>query len=198
MKCLVLVCSANFCHRNHICLRSPVSSVHINHFCQPLHFFGQRSAVLPKYQPLMSQKWALYTHLYNVVYKICVSLSLSSPHFISSLRLMQSYASNRYFQETHRIPLAQLPKDNTRVLSWKPALALFLFFPVTILPSHFLTFSYYNRTTLIRPYSESHWCCCIRGMVVREGLDFFPGCTCTSEHTYMVYIRQCITVSSTL
>ena len=36
----------------------------------------------------------------------------------------------------------------------------------------------YSRTPLIRPPSESHWCGRIRGMVVREGLDYFPGCTC--------------------
>ena len=36
----------------------------------------------------------------------------------------------------------------------------------------------YNRTPLIRPPSDSHWCGRIRGMVVREGLDYFPGCTC--------------------
>ena len=40
-------------------------------------------------------------------------------------------------------------------------------------------------------------------MVVREGLDYFPGCTCmlnmcTPEHVYRAYIRQCITVSYTL
>ena len=31
---------------------------------------------------------------------------------------------------------------------------------------------------LYDPPSESHWCGRIRGMVVREGLDYFPGCTC--------------------
>ena len=30
----------------------------------------------------------------------------------------------------------------------------------------------YSRTPLIRPPSESHWCGRIRGMVVREGLDY--------------------------
>ena len=50
----------------------------------------------------------------------------------------------------------------------------------------------YSRTPLIRPPSESHWCGPIRGMVIREGFDNFP------EHTYRVYIRQCITVASTL
>ena len=29
--------------------------------------------------------------------------------------------------------------------------------------------SYYSRTPLIRPPSESHWCGRIRGMVAREG-----------------------------
>ena len=50
----------------------------------------------------------------------------------------------------------------------------------------------YSRTPLIRPPSESHWCGRIRGMVVREGFHHFP------EHTYRAYIRQCITVASTL
>ena len=32
------VCSANFCHLNHLCHSSPVLSIHINSFCQPHHF----------------------------------------------------------------------------------------------------------------------------------------------------------------
>ena len=32
------VCSAHFCHLNHLCHSSPVLSIHINGFCQPHHF----------------------------------------------------------------------------------------------------------------------------------------------------------------
>ena len=32
--------------------------------------------------------------------------------------------------------------------------------------------SYYSRTPLIRPPSESHWCGLIRGMVAREGFVY--------------------------
>ena len=32
--------------------------------------------------------------------------------------------------------------------------------------------SYYSRTPLIRPPSESHWCGRIRGMVAREGFVY--------------------------
>ena len=55
----------------------------------------------------------------------------------------------------------------------------------------------YSRTPLIRPPSESHWCGRIRGMVIREGLDYFPWCTCLTcaPRNTRAYIRQCVTAS---
>ena len=54
----------------------------------------------------------------------------------------------------------------------------------------------YTGEPLLRPPSESHWCGCIRlrGMVVRERLDYYI--TCALRNT-RIHIQQCITVSFT-
>ena len=35
--------SAHFCHLNHFCHSSPISSIHINRLCQPYHFWQRLS-----------------------------------------------------------------------------------------------------------------------------------------------------------
>ena len=46
-------------------------------------------------------------------------------------------------------------------------------------------FRKYSITPLIRPPSESHWCGCIRGMVVCGELDYYALYNmCTPEHTH--------------
>ena len=44
--------------------------------------------------------------------------------------------------------------------------------PRTIVAESAYASSLYNRTSLIRPPSESHWCGRIRGMVAREGFVY--------------------------